>query len=76
MNSNCPDCDVPLRNPTMCSCGWKLPKGIISATPAKVIDAEQRQRNKEHSRRMMAFVKSLRGAGSYEPGDDMGIENE
>jgi hypothetical protein len=68
MNSNCPDCDVPLRNPTMCSCGWKLPKGVISATPAKVIDAEQRQRNKEFSRKMKEFAFRNAGLKIYEPG--------
>lgn len=71
MIGSCPDCELPLRNPTLCSCGWKLPKGIISANAPKTITEDQRQRNKILSKQMRDTAYKNAGLKVYEPGEEV-----
>lgn len=57
MNSFCPSCDMPLRNPKACDCGWVLPH----VTVPKVYNAKT-ERSKELARKCLEFAHSLNKA--------------
>lgn len=57
MNSFCPSCDTPLRNPKACDCGWVLPHDIRQ----KVYE-ENIKRNKEMAKRFREYAHSLNKA--------------
>jgi uncharacterized C2H2 Zn-finger protein len=61
MNTDCPYCDKPLRSPKSCSCGWE-------AKNVDLTHGNQWERNKEHSKRMLEYVKRLNTP--YVPGED------
>jgi uncharacterized C2H2 Zn-finger protein len=61
MNTDCPYCDKPLRNPKSCECGWE-------AKAVNLTQGNQWERNKENAKRLVEYVKRLNTP--YEPGQD------